>query len=301
MKKTKIIIFIILLIILISVFVFIISNCVKYVPESSFTVLKDTRTGDVRLLSPGIHFFIQGYYPDRIILRSFNNKNSSIYNIKIDIPPFDSLGKDFLCINVAFNVIYSINYMNINIASIQPDNGSYFYDAVGQIIKANLRSELLPYILPNYKPDSIISGIAKIRENVFNRTKEQCNAAGLEIEKFEISGQIELPLKETYDSEVKYLNELKDIEKNNKKELLILESKIFNEQKVNSSYYNKLQEISKIIKDNPDILKYIYIDKLADNVKIIITSDKTGIPSGLINEKIIEKGRDDIEIDNLRK
>jgi hypothetical protein len=35
--------------------------------------------------------------------------------------------------------------------------------------------------------------------------------------------------------------------------------------------------MSGIIRQNPDILKYIYIDKLGGNVKVIISPDKTGI------------------------
>jgi len=78
-------------------------------------------------------------------------------------------------------------------------------------------------------------------------------------------------------------------------------------------YYEHLQKISDIIATNPDILKYIYIEKLAPNVKIIAPINSNGYAFGLDNidesEKDVKKleksdkpeSKDkDGEVDNLR-
>jgi len=63
--------------------------------------------------------------------------------------------------------------------------------------------------------------------------------------------------------------------------------------------------ISNLIKSNPDILKYIYIDRLAGNVKLILSSDKSGMPFGMsLNEDLDKTGKSKNaakeEINNLR-
>lgn len=298
MKNSNKFIFILFFILIASASAYLLANCIKRVPEGHFTIFKDKTTGDTKLLSPGIHFLIQGLYPDRIILRSFKNINNNIFNLKIEIPPF-GLNNESLCIRMTCNVSYAVDN-NIQIPDIQLENNNFFNDTIEGIIKANIKTELLPYITPYYKPESITNDKDKITEKALSRSKQQCKDMGLDIRKFELIGQMELPLKELYYNELKFLNELRDIEKNNKKELLILESKLLNEQKHNESYYNKLQEISKLIKENPDLLKYIYIEKLADNVKVILTSDKSGFPLGLTSDKIIERNINNNKIDNLK-
>ena len=64
-------------------------------------------------------------------------------------------------------------------------------------------------------------------------------------------------------------------------------------------YLEKLTKVSSIIKDNPQILKYIYIDKMGDNIKVIISSDKTGIPGFLGESNDINPGVKG-DVDNLR-
>ncbi len=302
MKKSNKILFILFFILIAASSLYLLVNCLKRVPEGHFAVFKDKTTGDVRLLSPGTHLLIQGLYPDRIILRSFKEVNNSIFNLKLEIPPFES-SNEALCVRITCNILYAVNN-NIQISGIQLDNldnNNFFNGIIERIIKVNIKTELIPYITPIYKPETIADDTNKIIEKTLNRSKQQCKDMGLEIRKFELIGQMELPLKDLFYNELKYYNELRDIEKNNKKELLILENKLLNEQKYDNLYYNKLREISKLIKENPDLLKYIYIEKLADNVKIIFTSDRTGFPPGLISDQILEKkNNSNNEIDNLK-
>ena len=65
-------------------------------------------------------------------------------------------------------------------------------------------------------------------------------------------------------------------------------------------YAARLERISKIVATNPAILKYIYIDKLGGNVKMILSSGSEGYPFGLESERTQTNGHDDRQIDNLK-
>jgi hypothetical protein len=93
--------------------------------------------------------------------------------------------------------------------------------------------------------------------------------------------------------------EIRDINFNIKKQEILLKREALKERGDFEFYYEKLLKISSLIKDNPNILKYIYIDKLGGNIKVIISSDKTGLPSmfgDLSESNSSVKG----DIDNLR-
>ena len=66
------------------------------------------------------------------------------------------------------------------------------------------------------------------------------------------------------------------------------------------AYYEKLSRIGNMIKDNPEILKYIYIDKLAGNIKVIISSEKNAMPVIFGQDQDVKDSDLKKEIDNLR-
>jgi len=65
----------------------------------------------------------------------------------------------------------------------------------------------------------------------------------------------------------------------------------------NESRQNYYSSIAKLIKSDPDLLKFIYIDKIAGNVKVVISSDKDLVPDIFTGKTETVKSK---EIDNLR-
>jgi len=93
---------------------------------------------------------------------------------------------------------------------------------------------------------------------------------------------------------------MRDLDFSNKKQEILLSKKLIKDKHENELYFEKLLRVSSILKDNPEILKFIYIDKMGDDIKVIISSDKTGLPA-MFNEssdgtKPGVKG----DVDNLR-
>ena len=64
--------------------------------------------------------------------------------------------------------------------------------------------------------------------------------------------------------------------------------------------FEKLLRISSILKNNPEILKFIYIDKMGDDIKVIISSDKTGLPAMFNDSAEGTKPAAKGDVDNLR-
>jgi hypothetical protein len=93
---------------------------------------------------------------------------------------------------------------------------------------------------------------------------------------------------------------MRDLDFSNRKQEILLSKKLIKERYENELYYEKLLKVSSMIKDNPEILKFIYIDKLGDDIKVIISSDKIGLPAmfsdTINNAKPGVKG----DVDNLR-
>jgi len=113
-----------------------------------------------------------------------------------------------------------------------------------------------------------------------------------------VIGSVSIPGPEIYQEGVTLAAELRQIENTRQKDLLILENKLQKEDFRNKKYLENLKEIAKLVKNNPDLLKYLYIKGFAKNVRAIITPDRTGLPFGLdFGEK---EPRTAGDVDNLR-
>ena len=94
--------------------------------------------------------------------------------------------------------------------------------------------------------------------------------------------------------------EMRDLDFLNRKQEILLTKKLIKERYENELYFEKLLKVSSLLKDNPEILKFIYIDKMGDDIKVIISSDKTGMPSMFSEDSNGTKPDVKGDVDNLR-
>ena len=94
-----------------------------------------------------------------------------------------------------------------------------------------------------------------------------------------MTGTAVLPNQQVYNEGIAHAADLRKMDKTIEKELIDVRSAMERDRIKNEQFYGKLKEISKIISANPDILKYIYIDKMAGNVNVILSSDNSGVPA----------------------
>jgi hypothetical protein len=224
------------------------------------------------------------------------------FSLSIKTRLLEDLDDDIYSINISVNIVYNIDEKTaVNFYSTRlNDSGNIFNDLMEKFLKGDFESELAPYMSPRYRRDDILKEKDQIFERIVNRLKTQCRPAGIDISGYEIIGGIVLPESDIFNEGLNYCRELRENEKNNKKELIILNGQLEREKLFNKVYFNKLSDVSKLISANPGLLKYIYIDKMADNVKVIIAPEKSGLTFGLDgndNQKFEKKSA---EIDNLK-
>jgi hypothetical protein len=156
------------------------------------------------------------------------------------------------------------------------------------------------YIEPDYKRREIERNEETILKKIKTGLVNDLKKGGIITESIESSGSIILPSLTLYREAVLKDKEIKEIAFRNKIQEMHLKNNLEKERISSEAYYEKLGKIGDMIKDNPGILKYIYIDKLAGNIKVIVTSEKNAMPV-IFGQDQDDKDSDlKKEIDNLR-
>ncbi len=155
------------------------------------------------------------------------------------------------------------------------------------------------YSPSGYNREVLVKKEKEIKKKLASLMFKNVNQNLCKIVSLTIPGGFFFPEKAAYDEVARHVEESRRVLLLNKKENLILQGKIEADNDRNRHYFDKLKEISELIKDNPELLKYIYIDKLSPNIKVIISSDRTGFPSFLVPKKE-DNSDSNGDIDNLK-
>ena len=278
MKKIKSILFFLLIC---SIIGYLFVNCVNMIEKGSFGLTKD-RSGRIKVLNPGFNFIWEGVVYRKRSIYYFRQNNSDVFNLELNVVPFTDQKKDLYTVRASLNVNYEIDYRNLHVLSIGHKEGNkIFYNAIEKILNILFEKELYPYFFPDYLRIELNRDLEKITKRIIDAMGKHFEKIGIKILGYNIIGNIYFPgLKEFTDAKL-YCNEIRRVKENNYKEMLKIQNVINRKKLLNEHYFDKLERISRIIKDDPDILKYIYIDKMAKNVRVIIASDKSGMPFDL--------------------
>jgi hypothetical protein len=277
-------------------------NCIIEIEKDYFATLEDKQNNRIiKILKPGYNFIRQGLFSWDISINKYNTRYSDQFKIKIPVPALEELESNYYSIVIPINIIYRIDIdsLILDISGLKKDK-NLFRDIVEKIIKENMTKELSMYFIPNYNKNALERNKDNIMTGIHAKLKERCGNIGIDIMKFEIIGPISFPEISMINDGLRYLDEMRRIEKNNKKELILLNNNLLRDEIINKKYVEKLKEISKLVKDNPNLLKYLYIDKLSKNVQVIISSDRSGMPFGMHLDSDFDKIGKRNEIDNLK-
>jgi regulator of protease activity HflC (stomatin/prohibitin superfamily) len=269
--------------------------------EGEFAVSRDAGTGEHIISHPGLNFLWQGAIPGRLTSIRYSRRAAQVLEIKIPIPALVELKNDLYSVAVPVSLVFDIDSRRL---SIDPATLGADKNAPGTLLKKALEGylarEMAVYLEPVYNRAGLLQAGEAIIEKAMDSLASQAGKLGIALVSFEIPGRITVPDDRTYYEGVLYLRDLRELERANKKDLVIFKHALEKERQARRDFLEKLGEVSKLVKGNPDLLKYIYIDRLAGNVKVIITPDKSGMPLGLeFNEKA-DAGPKKGEIDNLK-
>ncbi len=266
-------------------------------------VVQDLRSNTVvRIVRPlmGNYAFVwQGAFPWWFSISEIPGKRAAAMKVKIGFPELSFLKDDYYHLWVPLRVVYRIDGERFTDAASLGSNGRDLDDLVNTLIQGELQQEMNPLLAPAYQREALIAQMEPILARVMKKLENDFKTYGIELVSAKISGAMVFPERGVFNEGIIHVADLRKMDRLKEMELIGVRSAIERDKIKKEQFYANLLKISKIISANPDILKYIYIDKLGGNVNVILSSDSSGVPRML--EKIDKptKGKPR-EIDNLR-
>lgn len=268
--------------------------------SEEIVVLRDIKNNKaVQVYTAPYNFIRQGTMPWNYSVEKISIKNSALINIQIKIPSLSSLNDEIYLIKLPANINYRIDKSNM--PDLKYLNGRL--DIENYIVeKASIVSQtiLMKYLEPVYDKNNILINEKAIVEALTSELVKKIASLGVVIDKIEFISPGYYPDNKLYNEGLAQNKEMRDLDFSNKKQEILLSKKLISEKQQNELYYEKLLRISSLLKENPEILKFIYIDKMGDDIKVIISSDKTGLPAMFSNSSDGAKPGVKGDVDNLR-
>ncbi len=296
--KKFFIFFLFLIIIALSGYLYLFA--VKTPGEGRVGVVEDLRNRKVVKVFAGDKRFIwQGAMPWWFSTYDISLKRNVEYNITVYPPPLEKLKKSSYEIRLLYNVSYKIDPERY----IDTVNSGRSSDDIDKIISSFLREisakVVFRYYVPLYRADFLSREKDTIVKEVSASLKAKYENLVGEMTGMSLTGDIEYPDRAVYNEGKAYIKELRKLDRENEKELRRVKNRLEQVRVEEEDRYKNYREMSKIIQENPDILKYIYIDKIGGNVKVIISSD-SGYPLNLESKTGKSSRQTKGEINNLR-
>ncbi len=291
-----------IVLIIIGLAVFIGYNSVVIVDADKVAVVRDGKSGlMVQTLRPGYNFVRYGITHWKMTVDYFPRSAGDYYEICIPLPALEPLESRYYSVLIPLNISYTVDSRQFHVSSIPASGeGSLFSADIRKTVTDAFKKEMAPYIGNDYKRKELEQKAPAILQSVRAQLERVAVSFGITVTGWELVGSPSLPDAQAYLQGVQFMNELRIAENQAKKELLLLHSKLKKDELETRQYLNKLREVAQLLKGNPDLLRYVYVDKLSKNVKVIISSDRSGMPvfSGVEKNEVtpVPKG----EIDNLR-
>jgi hypothetical protein len=285
---------------LILMIVYLFVFCFYRLRDDRIGVVKKISTGEVVLIfNDRFNFIWQGALPWEYNLEIIGTGTTVLINANVTIPSLSQLSEDIYSVRIPFSVSYRIDRLN-------PPDKAYFTDraAIDAYVKSFINSicstVLIGYLDPEYNRSAILKAEPELNSMMISAIKEKLKNAGVICDRLEIISRGYFPNEDLYKEGLSRCKELRDLDFSNIKQQISVKNSLLKDRSQYELYYERLSRISSLIKDNPDILKYIYIDKMGDDIKVIISSDKTGIPVMFGNPSDEKKSDTKGDIDNFR-
>ncbi len=291
-----------IVLIIVALTAFIGYNSVFIVDAERVAVVRDGKSGlVVQTLRPGYNFVRYGIVHWKMSVDYYPRSAVDFYDIRIPLPALEPLESRYYSVLVPLNIRYTIDTRRFQVSSIPGrGEGSLFSADIRKTVTDAFKKELAPYVSNDYRRKELEQNAPAILQSVRAQLERAAAGYGISITGWELIGSLSLPDAQAYLQGIQFMNELRAVENQAKKELLLLHSKLKKDELETRQYLNKLREVAQLLKGNPDLLRYVYVDKLSKNVKVIISSDRSGMPvfSGVEKNEVtpVPKG----EIDNLR-
>ena len=272
----------------------------RMLDEGFIGIVKDVRINKVvRIFIREYNFIVEGLNPLWYAVYEVPTSRSIIKELNVTIPDLSELSHSRYEIKIPISVLYEIDIDNpASIEFLWSDTEDI--DAkILKIIRLICNEKLYPYISPQYKRNSLLYNIRHVTQDIRNGLEQELSTHGLLLKSFSLVGALTMPSLRDYSHGKRHIAELHKIEEINENSLKDINNKIERNKILNKQYYDKLSEISTLIKGNPDLLKYIYIDKLSDKIMVVNSIQDIDIMD-VFKKRQEKMSSTHGEIDNLR-
>ncbi len=275
------------------------------VAEGMTGVAVEKATGNVVAVSENRYVNFYGAFPWRFSVETRPQEKYFTHSVVITIPELKDLKEDSWKIEIPLKLNISIKEGKVRDLNFYRDSeGPEKFMAVE--LDSAVNRYLSPCLTPVYRPESLAASLEKISQGM-ESFKELMESYGLAVNSLEPAGLPVYPDRKLYEEGLAQAFMLRKTAAEGERKMLEISSRLKTDAASQDGIYRHYREMSSIIKENPDILKYIYIDKMAGNLKLIISSDRTAFPEFLEDKNAVTsepkaaKRNNSGEVDNLKQ
>lgn len=256
---------ILLIILLTGAGIYLVYSCYVSIDEGSLGLVEDKQTGEYEeLLDSGNHLVLKNVLPDRLAVHRINSICNDQLALIIYMPSLVDLQNDAYAVKITVSAGYEIvpEQVAFNMNELLRDEG-FLRKEISRRLEVKFQGILGKYLAPQYRPEQIkefLAGNDTVVKGVFS---DLCREMGLTYKSFSIEGVPIVPSLAIWnDGERSYgeFRQLRDKARRNEEDNRY---RLANQNLEQNAYYDHLRMMSSIIQSNPEILKYIYIDKIS--------------------------------------
>lgn len=278
---------------------------VKFVPEGQLLIVFDTQEDRVLYsCQQGWHVVPYLLIPGRVQLFPVDTTGAFTISVELPLPELVVLDDSNYSISYGVSVAYRLETDSFKPTKSFLDEPERIIQSAVSLYASNAFTELLSsYVTENYDPESIKTDWYELKTSFYSRIEAGGMRHGVQITGISEQSVLKIPTEEIYQYGIALRNDLLELRKKHAINLEDVQHSLNLKELETDKYYQKLQRISQLIAENPELLKYMYIEKLGENVQVILPQGASGYPFGLDNRKEDKKSvPEDTEqdIDNLK-
>jgi hypothetical protein len=269
------------------------------VHTGEYGLLLNDATGEVEQVFPEGYNFVPGnisFWKHSVVFGKM--KSSAVFDVRVPLPGLAEIESRHYAVDIKIQAKYELDLENAHDDMLA--SRELLVKMLKSICRDSFESEMLPYLYPVYDSAKLELKSGEVAEKGFELVRKRCKAAGVNVYEIALIGPLRVPSPDIYREGLALAADLRKIENDSRKEQMLLENKLKKDAIEQKKYLENLREIAKVVKNNPDLLKYLYITGFSKNVSTIIAPDRSGLPFGLdFSEKgSAPKAKGDV--DNLR-
>ncbi len=271
---------------------------VKFTAPNQIGVVEEIESGKVVGSYTGkISFVWQGALLP--LYRTYEISTVRSQNITADatIPPLQDLKSGFYSVKIPIRVAYTLTRDGLFDRDLLGEYGERLDHQVAAVVKGAIAGELDSYLRPLYFPQAVEMRIGDIVESASKKAGEELGEIGIKAVRITRNGPAVIPTTVTYNEGIGFLAAMRAMEHDDAMKLIRLKNELDRGRLADAEYVKKLTALSKVLRQNPDIIRYIYIDKISANAKVILPNELYDILVGNLKNRPRHAEGD---IDNLR-